>query len=175
MDTRLPHGYKNLLRWLNRRNACEEGMVWVRENRFESLADLWDKCSRSDWMLWLLDEVDYQNDKDLRLFACACVRVIWASLIDERSRNAVEVAEHYAIGEATDEELAAAWDAAWAAAWAAARAAAGDAAGDAARAAAWDDAWDAAGAAQSDMLRDKIGNPFRGGHDGQTTEACARS
>lgn len=76
------------------------------------------------------------DDKTLRLFACKCVREVWHLLTDERSRKAVEVAERYAVGDATDEELdaamAAAWDAAIAAAWAAAIAAA------------WDEAWDEA-------------------------------
>ena len=83
------------------------------------------------------------DDKTLRLFACKCVREVWHLLNDERSRKAVEVAELYAVGEATDEELAAAR----AAAWAAARAAAWDAAWDAAMAATLAAAWDAAIAA----------------------------
>jgi hypothetical protein len=77
---------------------------------------------------------------------------------DERSRDALVVAERYANGEARDKERAAAWDAARAAlaALAAARAAAWDAraaawaaADAAAEAAAWDAAWDAARAAQT--------------------------
>ncbi len=74
---------------------------------------------------------------ELRLWGCWCIRntpigdgkTVWDLLTDERSRNAVEVAERFARGEVTREELDAAW--------AAARAAARDAAGDAARAAAW--------------------------------------
>ena len=99
---------------------------------------------------------------ELRLWGCWCVRntpisdcrTVWDLLTDPRSRNAVEVAERLARGEATREELAtaygagaaawAAWNArggAWTAAWAArdsARAAAQDAAW-----ANWDAAWDA--------------------------------
>lgn len=90
------------------------------------------------------------DDKELRLFGCWCVRhtpvsdgrVVWDLLTDERSRRTVEVAEAYAEGRASMEELQAAWAAAAeasraaaAAAWTAARAAAEAAAREAAAAA----------------------------------------
>jgi hypothetical protein len=43
-----------------------------------------------------------------RLFACACVRRIWNRIEDERSRNAVVIAEQLADGQATPEDVAAA-------------------------------------------------------------------
>ena len=93
--------------------------------------------------IWAATRKGMLDDRTLRLFACKCVREVWHLLTDKRSRKAVEVAERYAVGEATSEEL----DAAGAAAWATAGAAAGAAAGATARAAAWATARDAARAA----------------------------
>jgi hypothetical protein len=62
--------------------------------------------------------IQLNDDRTNRLFACSCVREVWHLLTDERSRNAVEVAERYANGQATDAERDAAWAAASDAAWA---------------------------------------------------------
>jgi hypothetical protein len=74
-----------------------------------------------------------------RLFAVWCARQVQHLMTDSRSLNALDVAERHANGEASDEELDAAWDVARAAAWDAR---------DAARAAAWA-AWAAAWAARA--------------------------
>jgi hypothetical protein len=84
-----------------------------------------------------------------RLFACLCaehVLRLWEAEFpdDARPRATIATAMRHAIGQATDEELAAAWAAAREAAGAAAGAAAGDAAGAAAGAAAREAAGDAA-------------------------------
>ncbi len=72
--------------------------------------------TESDWfcchwpfnMLYFLHE--QATNRQLRLFACACVRRAWNDLSSEASREAVKVAEKYAEGRATMSVLYAAYD-----------------------------------------------------------------
>jgi len=109
-----------------------------------------DKCVASRrTVLWMKD-----IEKELRLFACWCVRntplpggrVVWDLLTDKRSRNAVVVAERFANGDATLDELLEARNAAWETAWEA------DADYDVAMVA--DAAWAAVRAADAVMVSD---------------------
>ena len=133
-------------------DACKEGLEWAVDTGCTTMEELWKRDDiRPYWRVWIATRRCVLDSKDLRLFACWCVRQVWHLLQDDRSRHAVEVAERYAHGEATSDELAtarvaavAAEDEAREAALAASRGAAGydalDAAGEAARAAA-EDAW----------------------------------
>ena len=119
-----------------------------------------------DDALWALRCVD--AERELRLYAVWCARQVQHLMTDHRSVAALDVAERFANGLATAEELDAARDAARAAAWDAARdaraardaawaaGAAAWAAWDAARAAAWDAARDAAGAAARADIKDML-------------------
>jgi len=98
--------------------------------------------------LWVILRNDLVSEKLMRLFAVWCARQVQHLMKDERSLKALDVAEAFANGLASKEELNAAWDAAGAAARAAAWAAAWDAARDA--------AWDAARAAQETKLREML-------------------
>ena len=102
--------------------------------------------------LWVIMRTELVSEKLMRLFAVWCARQVQHLMKDERSINAIDIAEKFANGLATKEELAAAWDAAQAAAWGAARAAAQAAA----RAAAWATAWATAWDAQENKLREML-------------------
>ena len=136
-------GWASLLRHLDKTGPDDEPL---------SLLTILDSNGIED-AIWALRAVDDPAcERDARLFTVRCVRQVQHLLQDQRSLDALDVAERYAVGMATDKELRvarnaardAAWDAAWAAAQAAARNTAQDAAWDAARNAAWAAAWDAA-------------------------------
>ena len=145
--------WRKLLKGLGKTKADDARLSYARILKICGLEDA----------LWAA-RCEPRYDREWRLYAVWCARQVQHLMTDPRSIAALDVAERYANGTATDEELRAAWDAAgaaagdaaWDAAWAAraaagaaraaaggARAAAGDAAGDAGAA-----AWDAARAAQ---------------------------
>jgi hypothetical protein len=158
---------KLLLKLPGGEKACSDAREW---SKGKTLKKAWKECVRADWMCWLLvkmsGEKGWPNKSVVRQVLCDCAETALKYTKDPRPAKTIRIARLYADGKATEEQLAAAWDAAWdaagaaagaaawSAAWAAAGAAAGDAAwdaaGDAAGDAAWDAAWAAAGVAAGD-------------------------
>ena len=131
-------GWENLLKYLGKTKSDDEPL---------SIATIIDSNGIDD-AIWCLQAVE-GYDKEIRLYAVWCARQVQHLLKDQRSLDALDVAERFANGEATDDELTAAASAARAAA-----SADGDTAGAAryaaeaaAYAAAWTAAWYAADAA----------------------------
>jgi hypothetical protein len=151
-------GWEKLLRSLGKVKADDEPL------HIRTILD----SNGLDDALWCLRAVA-RDTRVMRLYAVWCARQVQPLMTDQRSIDALLVAERHANGDATDAELAAArdaaWgaaeDAAWAAAWGAAEDAAEDAAWAAVRAAvraaaenaAEDAAWAAVRAAQEKELR----------------------
>ncbi len=160
--------------------ACKDGQIFALKHK--TMAEVWDNCPKLGWLFWMLEKQTDKPEKQLRLFAVWCARQVQHLMRDKRSLDALDVAERFAYGNATEGELAAARAAARAAeaalaAWDTALADAGEAAwdtaladaGEAAWAAAWAaarataqaTAWDAAWDAQSAQFKKMIANPFR--------------
>jgi hypothetical protein len=128
----------------------------------------WLQCTDPVRMLQLF--CGRTGERKMRLFACACARSVWTSLSDECCRQAVEVAERFADGLATGEELAEAGKRAYDVAWS--RGFCGEDARDDSQAEACTREFSvhaAAGAIQNrlesqcvpDLIREVFGNPFR--------------
>ena len=152
--------------------------------------DEWLLCREPTPMIRHLLVVMRQDERKLRLLACAACRQVWDLLSDARSRYAVVVAERFADGQASLKELARARgdallaagrgerSAAWAAYWAANTKASGPlwnafaAAGGASsrhavgevttdQAQVWDESQAEGNRDQVDLIREVVGNPFR--------------
>lgn len=139
------HGYNQLVRYLQGKEFTEADRLLKRYISFRycdqiSVRTILESNGFDD-ALWALRCID-DTDGEIRKFAIWCARQVEHLMIDRRSVNALNVAERYANGLATNAELSAAWAAAGAgaAAWAGARAAAGAGARAGARAAAWESA-----------------------------------
>ena len=99
-----------MINWLKENRACKNGIDWCKEN-CDTMEDVWDKLKRVDWLVWVATRKGVLTGKELRLFACFCARQNW-NLLTGKSRNAIEVAEWFANGNATKGELKAAYAAA---------------------------------------------------------------
>lgn len=95
-------GWQKLLTYLGKTKADDEPL---------SIATIIDSNGIDD-ALWCLRVVE-GRDKEIRLYAVWCARQVQHLLKDQRSLDALDVAERFANGEATGDELEAAWNDAW--------------------------------------------------------------
>lgn len=130
---------------------CSEGKRFALTRK--TMAQVWDECTRGDWLFWILARLDYERKPLIKLL---CNVIIGTPLDDKptvwdikpiKSREALTVVQRWADGEATEEELKAARREAYAAASAASYAAS---AASYAAAKKW----------QADYVRDNVPNPF---------------
>ena len=127
-------GWKMLLSHLDKTIADDEPL---------NIATIIDSNGLNDAQ-WCLRAVD-GKDKEIRLYAVWCARQVHHLMTDKRSIDALDVAERFANGEATQEELTAARVAAsgatWEGTWCAASGAAWCVTSDTAWGAIWGAAW----------------------------------
>ena len=148
-------GWANLLAGLGKTSADDEPLSFATILEINGLDDAhW--CCRAE----------PQDAKEWRLLMVAYARRVEDQVTVPRIKNAIDVAERYANGKATDEELYAAWDAAKVAIGIASRAtrratrAAIWVARETARADAWDEIWFLARSAR-DAAGDAVRNAAR--------------
>lgn len=104
--------------FLEKHSACVEGAQGALSIS-DDMSGVWDaliKEGRHAWLMWTATRPGVFPDSVLRKLACRFIREtpladgrkVWDLLTDERSRKVVEVAEQYAEGKATKQELNAA-------------------------------------------------------------------
>ena len=113
---------------LTTQEFCEKYPAGIMEGhfimKFETMRDCYAALLRgeegnrhsAEWAIQIIGQTGVLAPKTLVKFACRCARQAWGRMTDERSRRAVEVAEAWADGLATDSERETAVVTAWAAA-----------------------------------------------------------
>ena len=90
-------------KYLNKLGACLEAVEWA--SHFKTLQEVWDKCERGDWMLWLLGEQAggsrSKSFKKLVITTCKCARLSlkYIPKKEKRPLAAIQTAEKWARGE----------------------------------------------------------------------------
>jgi hypothetical protein len=89
---------------LLRRGACADAVAWVGQRKDPRRA--WHACERGDWLLWIAAKVGVDRKLVVRA-ACACAREALRRVPqgEDRPRKCIEVAERWADGKASIEEV----------------------------------------------------------------------
>jgi hypothetical protein len=87
-------------------NVCSGALEYMQQFEDGQEQEAWEQCPDGAWMLWFLKKPGY-NNKGLVWLACQCARLalIHVPAGEERPRIAIETAERWTRGEATDAEL----------------------------------------------------------------------
>jgi len=104
----------NLKQQLISMDACRTAVDWVGRKQIKTA---WTKCDRGDWMIWLLERLNFDR-KVLAAIACDCAERVLHLTDDDRPRIAIETRRAWIRGDATEAECMraakaaeAAWDA----------------------------------------------------------------
>ena len=94
--------------------ACREGTKYALQ--FKTMRECYNALlngkagnDSAPWAIWVATRKGVFSKRDLRLLAVKCARRVQHLMKDQRSINALDVAERYANGEATVAELRAAY------------------------------------------------------------------
>lgn len=94
---------------LKKLNACQPAIEWAGDKTWE---EIYKTCHRGDWLLWLFKKTMEDNEANLRLLTLAkghCAATVLHLMKDEKSINAVKVAIAFGEGNASREDLNAAY------------------------------------------------------------------
>jgi hypothetical protein len=80
-----------------------------------TMREVWDKCERVDWLLWLALQPDVLSDRELHELALCAASSVRIHMLDQRSIHALDCKRAWLDGSATESDLADARRAAWAA------------------------------------------------------------
>jgi hypothetical protein len=89
----------------------EEIEAWKRLDPDLINEELWLACPVADRLLGTIIDLG-ASERKLRLFGCACLRLVWHHLGTPESKAAVEAAERFALGEISADEMTEGADAA---------------------------------------------------------------
>jgi len=90
-----------LLKFPNGDKACSDAIIWSEDKTIEEIVKT---VHRGDWLLWLARTIDL-DIRPLTLAKARCAKTVIHLMKDQRSIDAVNIAEKFGLGECTLEEL----------------------------------------------------------------------
>jgi hypothetical protein len=93
-------------------NACSNAIKWAKDQPDEAAENIWNKCGRPDWMLWLAGRADIDR-KVLVTAVCQVARTAlkYVPEGEDRPLKAIEAAEGWVEGKVSIKDVEVAADA----------------------------------------------------------------